>query len=198
MPTLCATFHKEAGAIWNRMTLARQGTKIIIVTLAKKHEEAKHGVDWEWWLVRGRKGLGFRVQAKALVPNGRYLRKPGPNPYEQLDKLVSGSTKEGLVPLYCFFNFSAKQSQFSGSKNSCGHAYHRPSFWGCSLALPGSVKKVQSHQLTNLKSVMSPWHLFVCESENIDLVRAARMFLRTVGMRDEQITPRVLPPRVTR
>jgi hypothetical protein len=47
MPTLCATFHKEAGAIWNRMTLAHQGTKIIIINLAKKHEEAKHGVDWE-------------------------------------------------------------------------------------------------------------------------------------------------------
>ena len=35
-------------------------------------------------LVRGKKGLGFRVQAKRLFANGRYssLTKPGPNPIQ--------------------------------------------------------------------------------------------------------------------
>jgi hypothetical protein len=86
MATLCQTFRKEAGIVWNRMStaarlglslseetitecalynlaLAHQGADIVI-DLATKPAEAKHGADWEWWLVRGRKGLGFRVQAK--------------------------------------------------------------------------------------------------------------------------------------
>src|SRR5919201_552842 len=110
MPTLCQTFRKEAGAVWNRMqtaaklglslseetltecalyniALAHQG-KDIVIDLATKAAEAKHGADWEWWLVRGKKALGFRVQAKRLFANGEYraLHKSAANPYEQLDK----------------------------------------------------------------------------------------------------------------
>jgi hypothetical protein len=218
-PTLCQTFRKEAGAVWRRMdkartvgmslseetltecalynvALAHQGTKIII-HLATKPEEKKHGADWEWWLVRGGRGFGFRVQAKRLFPNGRYqsLCKSG---YQQLDTLVSASKNAGLVPLYCFFNFAITLDQFSGFKNSCSHAYHGPSFWGCALAFPANVKKAQSNELTKLSSIISPWHFLVCESDKTDLLRAAAAFLRKAGMSGEQATPRVLPARVTR
>jgi hypothetical protein len=78
--------------------------KDIAIDLATKPAEKKHGADWEWWLVQGKKGLGFRVQAKRLFPNGRYKYLIGskPNPYEQLDMLVSVSATAQLEPLYCF------------------------------------------------------------------------------------------------
>lgn len=186
MPTLCQTFRKEAGVVWNHMrkaaslglslseetltesalyniAVAHQGTDIVI-DLATKAAEAKHGADWEWWFVRGKKGLGFRVQAKRLFANGRYssLTKLGPNPYKQLDKLVSASTSAGFEPLYCFFNFPYPHGHFNGP-NFCSHTYRAPSFWGCSLAFPDQVKNVQSTQLTKLRPIMYPWHMLVCD-----------------------------------
>jgi hypothetical protein len=94
MPTLCATFRREAGVVWNRMrtaaklglalseetltecalyniALAHQGADIRI-DLATKPAEAKRGADWEWWLIRGSNALGFRVQAKRLFADGSY------------------------------------------------------------------------------------------------------------------------------
>jgi hypothetical protein len=139
MRTLCETFRREAGVVWNRMrtaaglglslseetltecalyniALAHQG-KDIMIDLATKPAEAKHGADWEWWLVHGKQGLGFRVQAKRLFAK----------PYEQLDKLVSASKSAGLQPLYCFFNFPRPQGQFNWP-NVCKHSYRAPSF----------------------------------------------------------------------
>ena len=221
MPTLCQTFRKEAGSVWNRMrtaarlglslseetltecalyniALAHQG-KDILIDLATKPAEAKHGADWEWWLVRGNKGLGFRVQAKRLFADGQYraLHKKAPNSYEQLDKLIAAATSDGLQPLYCFYNFSHPHGQFYGP-NLCNHLYRAPSFWGCSLAFPDQVKKVQSTQLTKLKPAMYPWHMLVCESAKIDLLDAASKFVEERSQGDHATGPRDLPTRVTR
>jgi hypothetical protein len=116
MPNLCATFRKEAGVVWNRMrTAAALGlslseetlTECALYNIAIAHQgtepgEAKHGADWEWWLVRGNKGLGLRVQAKRLFPDGRYnsLTKPGATPYQRLDKnadQMSGGVEGGGI-----------------------------------------------------------------------------------------------------
>lgn len=92
MQDLCATFRKEAGIVWNRMrssasvglslseetltkcalyniALVHQGSDIVI-DLATKPVEAKHGADWEWWFIRGNQAIGFRVQAKRLFAGG--------------------------------------------------------------------------------------------------------------------------------
>jgi hypothetical protein len=221
MPTLCQTFRKEAGLVWNYMrkaaglglalseetltesalyniAIAHQGTDIVI-DLATKPAEAKHGADWEWWLVRGRKGLGFRVQAKRLFANGRYnsLTRPGPNAYQQLDKLVSTSANAGFEPLYCFYNFPHSTGHFNGP-NSCKHTYRAPSFWGCSLAFPNEVKKAQSTQLTKLRPMMHPWHMLVCESTKLDLVGAAAKFVTARGQGHHAVGPRDLPTRVVK
>ena len=186
-------------ALYN-IAVAHQDTDIVI-DLATKAAESKHGADWEWWLVRGKKGLGlgFRVQAKRLFGNGRYssLTKPGQNPYEQLDKLVSTSTGAGFEPLYCFFNFPFPDGQFNGP-NLCKHRYRAPTFWGCSLAFPDQVKNMQSTQLTKLRPIIYPWHLLVCESVNLDLIGAATHFVTVRGQRDHAISPRELPIRVRR
>lgn len=170
MPTLCKTFRREAGIVWNRMKTASKiglslseetltestlyniaighhGTNILI-DLATKATENKHGADWEWWFLHGAKGFGFRVQAKRLFANGRYksLNKAGTKPYAQLDKLIQASASEGLEPLYCFYNFDHSDGQFAGP-NPCIHNYRGPSFWGCSLAFPHQVKSAGSNQL---------------------------------------------------
>ena len=216
MPTLCQTFRKEAGVVWNRMrTAARLGLalseetltecalyniavahqgKDIVIDLATKPAEKKHGADWEWWLVRGTKGLGFRVQAKRLFADGRFrsLTISGANSYQQLDKLISASATEGFEPLYCFFNFSHPHGQFNGP-NLCKRAYRAPSFWGCALACPNQVKNAQSIRLNKLKPLIHPWHMLVCEFAKINLLDAATAFLRKTVQRDHVSGPRNLP-----
>jgi hypothetical protein len=183
-------------ALYN-IAVAHQG-KDIVIDLATKPAEAKHGADWEWWLVCGKKGIGFRVQAKRLFPDGRYrsLRKSGANPYEQLDKLISASASAGLQPLYCFFNFP--HQQFNRRKNVCTHPYRGPSFWGCSLAFPDQVKSVHSNRLNKLIRIMFPWHLLVCESDSVNLLAAVTNFIRVRRPTDNVIVPSDLPSRVRR
>lgn len=220
MPTLCQTFRKEAGVVWNRMrtaarlglslseetltecalyniALAQQGANIV-VDLATKPAEKKHGADWEWWFIRGGRGVGFRVQAKRLFADGRYksLTKAGKRPYTQLDVLVAASAREGFEALYCFYNFAHPDGRFSGP-NTCSHPYRAPSFWGCSLAFPDQVRAANSNQLTHLKPIMRPWHTLVCGTAGIDVVAAARTFVSEVGGRDPP-TPRDLPSRISR
>lgn len=158
-------------ALYN-IAVAHQGTDIVI-ELANKPAEAKHGGDWEWWLVRGNLGLGFRVQAKRLFFDGLYrsLTVSGAKAYQQLDKLVSSSSSDGLEPLYCFFNCPHPRASFY-KKNTCTHSYNAPSFWGCSLAFPDQVKTVHSNDVSKLQSIMHPWHLLVCGTEKNGLLDA--------------------------
>jgi hypothetical protein len=135
MPDLCETFRWQAGQIWNRMAkaasvrialseetitetalyemaLARHGDSTIAITLATKPQEARHGGDWEWWLIAGSSGISFRVQAKRLFQNGRYqsLLKPAPHPYAQLDKLAR---PQGAMVTFLFIASSTIQWQAS-------------------------------------------------------------------------------------
>ncbi len=219
MPTLCATFRKEAGVVWNRMdTAARLGLSLseetltesslydialahqgrdFKIDLASKPAESKHGADWEWWFIRGARAFPFRVQAKRLFRNGLYqaLYKPGPNRYDQLDRLVRVSKNANCIPLYCFFNFP--HPRFNGF-NKCRHDYRRPSFWGCTLAFPHSVRQAQSNKVKDLSDVMYPWHMLVCQSDRTDLLGAASNFVRDVAGRDYVVHPQVIPDRVSR
>lgn len=201
MTELCKTFRREAATVWNRTRqAARLGISLseetltewamyqiaashqhqgIVVDLATKPAESKHGADWEWWLARGGKAVCFRVQAKRLYPDGRYraLRKPGPHPYEQLDKLVSSAQQAGAYPLYCFYNFQFPKISF-GSPNHCQHSYRAPSYWGCSLAFPDQVKSLNSDALKSLRPHMFPWHQLVCSHGNLDLPKSGIEFVR--------------------
>lgn len=181
------------------IALQHQG-KEIVIDLATKPAEKRHGADWEWWLVLGNKGLGFRVQAKRLFSSGRYhsLFKPGANPYVQLDKLVSSASASDLIPLYCFFNFQHPSGKFSGQKNGCQHSYRGPSFWGCSLALPENVKSAKSNTLATLRSYMYPWHMLVCPDTNSDIIDAATKFMTAQSEHHQKPEVRHLPDYVTR
>ena len=135
----------------------------IAVIPATKPQEAKHGADWEWWFTRDGQGVGYRVQAKRLFPSGRYesLFKPK-DKFGQLKKLVSNAAVGGLDALYCFYNHDTPAGLFDGYGNSCAHSYHRPSFWGCAIALPRDVELVGSDNAKLLRSYETPWHNLVC------------------------------------
>ena len=221
MSELCETFRKEAGVVWHRMrksarlglslseetltecalyniALEHQGSEIVI-DLATKPAEAKHGADWEWWLIRNGQAICFRVQAKRLFANGRYssLLKAAPNQYQQLDKLISTSANEGCEPLYCFYNFNHSQVMLPKAA-PCKHTYRGPSFWGCTLAFPDQVKAAQSDQFTKLRPLMHPWHTLVCQlAKGDNLVNSAKRFVAQRGQRQARVFDK-LPSRVTR
>jgi hypothetical protein len=221
MPSLCATFRKEAGIVWHRMTkasqlglalseetitecvlyniaLAHQGEGIV-VDLATKSAEAKHGADWEWWFTKGNKGRCFRVQAKRLFPGGAYnsLFKSTANPYQQLDKLVAISGKAGFEPLYCFYNFVASPYSMP-VPNLCQHHYYGRSFWGCSLAFPEVVKQARSNKLVDLKQYMYPWHYLVCGVDEGDALPASTGRFVMANRNRDALELQSVPDRVLR
>ena len=191
---LCETFRSQSGLVWNRMAKAsRVGLALseetltetalyemalaheldgkIAISLATKPQEARHGADWEWWLINGNMGVSFRVQAKRLFPNGRYqsLLKGPPDPYQQLNRLCRAARRDGHVPLYCFFNFDHPAASFDGWDGRCLHSYRAPSFWGCAFALPNGVLAATSNRLRDLRSYTRPWHKLVCNEESVGL-----------------------------
>jgi hypothetical protein len=224
MDDLCETFRSQSGRVWNRMAkaptvgmslseetltetalyeiaLAHQGAGEIEITIATKTAEARHGADWEWWLVKGNICLSFRVQAKRLFPNRRYqsLLKASPNQYVQLDKLIAVSQQERHIPLYCFFNFPSNLSYSDNWRGHCRHSYRGPSFWGCSLASPEDVKAVRSDSFNHLRPVMYPWHKLVCDQRRNrgNLVETARDFISGIR-RGTPITTRPISDAVGR
>ncbi|MDC7762665.1 helix-turn-helix transcriptional regulator [Priestia aryabhattai] len=83
--------------------------------------ENKIGADWEWFVIKEDKWLGFRVQAKRLSvtdDNAKYKTlhytpgvKDKEKPVEkkvkknQCQNLILSSWKEERIPLYCFYNY---------------------------------------------------------------------------------------------
>jgi hypothetical protein len=178
--------------------------KDIVIDVATKPAEARHGGDREWWLIRGTKGICIRVQAKRLFANGRYngLKVSGTAAYAHLDKLVASSSVDGAIPLYCFYNFPHAKGHLAGPCSCGSHDYRGPSFWGCTLAFPHLVRQKKSNEFGKLRSVMYPWHLLVCQSNKLDLPGAASEFVREragVGSSASKETVlRALPDRVMR
>lgn len=171
----------------------------LVIDLATKPAEFKHGADWEWWFVRGNQTYGIRVQAKRLFPGPRRypnLLKDGPNPYSQLDKLISVAAKDDMLPLYCFYNFGHVPSDFVHQANPCRHSYRKPSFWGCTLAKPRDVRNAASDRLDRLAGYMQPWHAIVCNLQHVGLLSAVEHFFSQGG--DDKPARRKLPERISR
>jgi hypothetical protein len=195
--TLCETFRWQAGVVWNRTSRATDlqlfmseetTTEMVLYEIARWHQagdyiaspatkikEGKHGADWFWWFGDKSTGVGFRVQAKKLFPSGRYeslLKKKGDR-YAQLKKLVTNAHKANQFPLYCFYNFNFDlPERFLKCDYQCRHDYRAPSYWGCAVALPEDVQRLNSDAFSDLKDFMLPWHLLVCGGVNTSLADA--------------------------
>jgi len=202
MNNLCRTLRREASLVWNRMrqaaalgislneetlteltlyniAVAHQYSGNIKIRIATKKEEKKHGADWEWWLVKNKKSICYRVQAKRLYSDGRYrsLYKAGAaGPYAQLDTLVAAASLCKAIPMYCFYNFEYPDAGFSASP-PCAHKYRGRSYWGCTLAAANDVRSAGADDVATLRKTMRPWHLFACTQDNEDLVESGRRFI---------------------
>jgi hypothetical protein len=204
--SICNNFRQEAGRVWNQMNEAqrlgmflseetitemslyniakRHHAKDVVIVPATKLQEAKHGADWEWWFIRNGKGIGFRVQAKRLFPNGRYQSLfKAKTRYAQLDKLVLEANTHGLMPRYCFYNFDTPEGGFSGHTSNCKHDYRGPSFWGCAIARPDDVKLLGKDSIGDLREILEPWHTLVCLRAGLDIPRSVARNFGTFSQR---------------
>ena len=70
-----------------------------------RHEEARTGADWEWWLIGNSKSLCLRIQAKKLknghdnYPSLAYSNNHG----LQIKKLMEDSARANALPFYIFY-----------------------------------------------------------------------------------------------
>lgn len=81
-----------------------------------KNVEGQNGADWEWFIKRNNKWIGFRVQAKILnYENYKYdslFKKPDSGKDYQIVNLIREAFKKELVPIYSFYNYVEDFSQY--------------------------------------------------------------------------------------
>lgn len=207
---LCQTFVQLASRTWNRLELgssygisqneetitennlldlkARHPQKVKIRTFTK-HEEAKNGADWEWWIGAPDGWVGMRLQAKKLKAQG-YPNLDKSNNYGlQVDSLIRESRKDGLRPLYCFYN-SWNSSKIQVPWN-CRNFPPVPQLLGCGMAPAPSIKSLVNQgqkKLTDVAPHMFPWSCIVCcpgpAAKSASLATRANQFLNE-HFRDE-------------
>lgn len=77
----------------------------------KRNYEEGNGADWEWYIQQNKMWIGFRVQAKRIDNKTRYpiyanlLKKPNEGRKFQIETLINEAHNDGLIPIYCFYNF---------------------------------------------------------------------------------------------
>ncbi|WP_288450105.1 DUF6615 family protein [uncultured Acinetobacter sp.] len=178
---LCHDFIKLSSSVWYFLEDARNVdyqikeetiTDFLMIFLKKnnKHmvkiktftrkEEKQNGSDWEWWFLdsSGKKGIGFRVQAKILnLKKNKFLQLYYKN---QNQNLISEAKKAKikLFPLYCLYTH--KDDLLTD-------------YYGCSIISAYSIKNLKLKNieptLDNLKSHMFPWHILVCDCQKTNI-----------------------------
>jgi hypothetical protein len=135
---------------------------------SKYREATQSGADWEWWIGRGRRWVGMRVQAKNVSPTtttaqlARRLRYRGG---QQLALLLASSARDGLFPLYCFYN--ADTHRLRGARwcqpcrcTACGPF---PQVFGCAIVPATSIRfALASRNAARVPWACFPWSCLVC------------------------------------
>lgn len=133
----------------------------LTVTMFSKAEEAINGADWEWIIRTPHCELAMRIQAKRLYHASSNKDYGGLDPKSgQSAKLI---TQAGTrIPIYVFFNHDHGKN--SKLLNSGGESpYRGRSYWGCSVACAKKVRAKNSNKLSDLKSIMKPWHRMISD-----------------------------------
>jgi hypothetical protein len=129
----------------NLLDLKRAGPHAVHVFKVNKADEAKYGIDWEWWIGTDSDAFfggwwRYAVQAKKLNSSGHYgtLRHKVGGRY-QFDILGEYALKNRCVPLYCFYNF------YKGPTKPywhCCEGPEEPPQMGCTVAPLDAVAPV--------------------------------------------------------
>ena len=142
----------------------------IRVKKATKALEARCGIDWEWWIGSNRQP-GFRgwwryaVQAKKINKSRSYskLRHKVGN-QDQFELLEAYAEANHCIPLYCFYNFTEKDTQRYWH---CCQTYNQTQM-GCTIAPLDAVrplfKKYASKKFSKLHrdERVLPWRCLTC------------------------------------
>jgi hypothetical protein len=202
LPNYCSSFREEACRVWEDMSEA-QGLKVdrheetitedLLLNLARKHnkrgleltsyskhDEGANGADWAFWFSDSAgKGIGARVQAKRLYPEGRYKSlfhqsgsqqkaSGGADVPNQCETLLSH--KDELIPIYAFYNsddLDIGEALSGHQKLEWFRRCHLPFWspdWGVAAASALAIKKVGWGKTANRPGdfPMVPWHCLVC------------------------------------
>jgi hypothetical protein len=210
---LCDTLQNLARRVWSDLedstaiglTLGEASiTDYLLLELTRAHphevwvekftsraEGKTTGADWEWWFGSRRGWIGMRVQAKRLdtsrrdYPELKNCVRPGRALQSTL--LMSDARRQGLVPLYCFYNFwQGKPEPLAPWCKASGRA-----LWGCTIAGASPVRKrVQtgSIDLATLLPLQRPLCCLACSGQNS---WQGRELVESVGL----ILDDILPPR---
>lgn len=208
--SLCQTFRELSYQTWIQLGKARQvkhqmleesitdslmvELKLrhpydVFTTTFTRHEEGKNGADWEWWFVdsTGRKGIGFRVQAKIInfesnsFKQLHYIKNKGePTEQSQTELLIKAAQSKNLIPLYCLY---IQKNDLLNDLNpllawvKCFHYVYTLEHFGCSILSVENVKRlkkpIKKDHLGDVIDKIYPWHFLVCpphsQNSNISL-----------------------------
>src|ERR1700730_12804459 len=184
---LCETFLSRARATWdllvagrdtgvgpgeetltdlNLMEIAtRHGDRVCLKKFSRWDEARVSGADWEWWLGSPGSWIGLRLQAKKLnIRTLRYDDLAHRNQWGfQVDRLIESSTRDALVPAYCFYN-----AWDDGSADPSWNCENIPSemrLFGCTICSVHFVKaliEARSSDLDAVADIWIPWSCIVC------------------------------------
>lgn len=117
----------------NLLEMKRAQLYNIRVWKAARSEEAKTGLDWEWWIGSGSNGWWrYAVQAKKLHQSKRYETLSHKVRGErQIDILARYAKAHRCIPLYCLYNYT-KQFDKEEHWHCCRPA--NPEQIGCTVA----------------------------------------------------------------
>lgn len=213
MTDLCNTFRNQASRVWHRtgdaaalkmrlneetitemalfeIALAQRNSRKFSVEVFTKAAEARNGADWELWLVKKGRGVGFRVQSKRLYLSGKYemLFKRGVG---QAQKLISSAATGNCAPLYCFYNHPNSAEKFNFPDSGCGHDYRGASRWGCALVDANQVLGLYEDNIQFLSPLSKPWHELVCCKRGESLPDAGLRLVRELrsGLEEKAMAP---------
>lgn len=171
-----------------------QRCNFIFYQTYSRHEEARNGSDWEWWvLTSGNKrsnnfsAFRFLVQAKKLIPNGmdnysliNYGNKYG----TQIDLLLKAAKNKRAFPLYMFYSIGKpdileQKKNMQSYRDLLMNNQHEYQDDGCFLSSAFNIysllyqtarKIVYDYQILNYSIELSILD-FIFESQTKDLDR---------------------------
>lgn len=145
-----------------------QSQEFTVVDFSPHVESNITGADWEWWIMQPGNNFGMAVQAKSLSKKGTYDIPYVPqNGYPQIQRLLDYSLSNGLMPLYCFYNWwRFPPAHFW----PCGSYVEKEDLWGCALADGLTIWKLHCQKKYTIQSIHTctmPWHCIVCCSGHV-------------------------------
>lgn len=149
-PDVPVSYGEETITETNLLELRRRHSDVVHLRTFSKHQEAKIGADWEWYIVGGKRTLKMRVQAKRVQRNGvlKIRHAVGLSGKQQSDLLLEAAAAARMRPMYCIYCTEAQRYIWR---------QRGPFQTGCLLADARNVP-VHTRSLTSIEWACWPWH----------------------------------------